>query len=277
MVVKWTPAQKQRLIELNVEENQQLKTFGNVAEREQEFKRLEKTAIKDLKEVWQEYRSSSRIPALNLLEQKLIAALTKLGFVQVSTPIIMSGTLLEKMTINSEHPLAKQVFWVDKNKCLRPMLAPNLYHLLKDLLRVWDKPIRIFEIGPCFRKESQGNHHLNEFTMLNLVEMGLDEEGRYERLQELAEVVMNTAEITEYELVSTESEVYGTTIDVEAGIELGSGAMGPHSLDYRWGITEPWVGIGFGLERLVMKKEGYQTIKKAGRSLTYLNGVRLNI
>ena len=26
-----------------------------------------------------------------------------------------------------------------------------------------------------------------------------------------------------------------------------------------------------------LKKEGYQTIKKAGRSLSYLNGVRLNI
>jgi len=42
--------------------------------------------------------------------------------------------MLEKMTITSEHPLSKQVFWLDYNKCLRPMLAPNLYYLLRDQL-----------------------------------------------------------------------------------------------------------------------------------------------
>jgi len=60
-------------------------------------------------------------------------------------------------------------------------------------------------------------------------------------------------------------------------IELGSAAMGPHPLDDAWGIVNPWVGLGLGLERLVMAKQGYQNIQRTGRSLIYLDGVRLNI
>jgi len=37
------------------------------------------------------------------------------------------------------------------------------------------------------------------------------------------------------------------------------------------------VGIGFGLERLVMVNKGYQNIQRVGRALMYFDGVRLNI
>lgn len=114
--------------------------------------------------------------------------------------------------------------------------------------------------------------------MLNLVEMGLPEERCSDRLRELAELVMDAAALDNYEYETEKSEVYGETIDLVSGdLELGSGAMGPHVLDRNWGITVPWVGIGFGLERLVMAKEGYKNVQKAGRSLAYLNGIRLNI
>ena len=277
MGVNFTVAQSQRLRELDVDPKVQNKTFETAEEREKEFKAIEAGAISGLKEKWIDYRYQTRIPDIGILEQKLVKALTGIGFVQVITPIIMNRTLLQKMTITSEHQLTKQIFWIDNNKCLRPMLAPHLYYILKDLLRLWEKPVRIFEVGPCFRKESSGSEHLDEFTMLNLVEFGLPEESRMERLHELAALVMTTAGINDYQLVSNESDVYGTTIDIEADMEMGSGAIGPHYLDQFWGITDTWVGIGFGLERLIMKKEGYQTIKKAGRSLSYLNGVRLNI
>jgi phenylalanyl-tRNA synthetase alpha chain len=182
------------------------------------------------------------------------------------------------MTIDEDHELFSQVFWLDDKKCLRPMLAPNLYYISKDLMRLWEKPVRIFELGSCFRKESQGNNHLNEFTMLNLVEWGLPEETRQERLAELATIVMQAAGIAEYHIEQTSSVVYGDTLDVMAGdIELGSGAMGPHFLDGKWGIASTWVGIGFGLERLVMVKEGGQNVRSTGKSLSYLDGVRLNI
>ena len=277
MGVNFTVAQSQRLRELDVDPKVQNKTFETAEEREKEFKAIEAVAISGLKEKWIDYRYQTRMPDISILEQKLVKALTGIGFVQVITPIIMNRTLLQKMTITSEHQLTKQIFWIDNNKCLRPMLAPHLYYILKDLLRLWEKPVRIFEVGPCFRKESSGSEHLDEFTMLNLVEFGLPEESRMERLHELAALVMTTAGINDYQLVSNESDVYGTTIDIVADMEMGSGAIGPHYLDQFWGITDTWVGIGFGLERLIMKKEGYQTIKKAGRSLSYLNGVRLNI
>jgi phenylalanyl-tRNA synthetase alpha chain len=113
--------------------------------------------------------------------------------------------------------------------------------------------------------------------MLNLVELGLPQEKRFERLKELVSLLMGAVGINKYQLVSKPSEVYGETIDIMTGIELCSAAMGPHSLDAAWDIIDSWVGLGFGLERLVMEKKGYKNIQRAGRSLMYLDGVRLNI
>ena len=53
--------------------------------------------------------------------------------------------------------------------------------------------------------------------------------------------------------------------------------MGPHALDRPWRITDAWVGIGFGLERLIMAAEGSESLARLGRSLSYLDGIRLNI
>jgi phenylalanyl-tRNA synthetase alpha chain len=162
------------------------------------------------------------------------------------------------------------------------MLAPNLYYLLVDLLRTWDHPVRIFEIGSCFRRDSQGARHSEEFTMLNLVEAGLPAETCRGRLEELAALVMDAAGIRDWRLETEDSAVYGQTLDivVDSGgeaLELGSAAMGPHPLDRPWKITDPWVGIGFGMERLVMAAEGGINLARWGRSLVYLDGRRLNI
>jgi phenylalanyl-tRNA synthetase alpha chain len=113
--------------------------------------------------------------------------------------------------------------------------------------------------------------------MLNLVEMGLQEGDRQRRLEELVGLVMEASGIESYELIVKPSEVYGDTIDVMSGVEVGSAAMGPHRLDAYWGIFDPWVGVGFGLERLTMVKEGFQNIQRVSRSIEYLDGVRLNI
>lgn len=76
--------------------------------------------------------------------------------------------------------------------------------------------------------------------MLNLVEWGLPAEKRHERLAELAKIVMQAADISQYRLEQTSSVVYGDTIDVMyGGIELGSGVMGPHFLDGNWGMSGP--------------------------------------
>jgi phenylalanyl-tRNA synthetase alpha chain len=160
------------------------------------------------------------------------------------------------------------------------MLAAHLYCLLQKLLRVWDKPVKIFEIGPCFRKESGGSQHAKEFTMLNLVEAGLPIDRREARMRELALLVAESAGIKDWYLETTHSEVYGHTIDILCGpqkIEVGSGAMGPHVLDSAWRVSDAWVGIGFGLERLIMAAAGDDSLRRWGRSLSYLDGIRLNI
>jgi len=274
---KLTETQRQRLRELGADMDLEQTVFGSIDERDCSFRAMEQEMARKEKNHLDWLLVNNLRPAICRIEDILVNKLNGEGFVQVFTPVIISRGFLNKMSIPKDHLLAQQVFWIDKNKCLRPMLAPNLYYLLKQLVRLWKKPVRIFEVGPCFRKDTKGSQHLNEFTMLNLVELGTPMDKRHERIEELAGILMEAAGIKNYELVSNTSEIYGQTIDVVTGIELCSAAMGPHPLDAAWGIIDPWVGLGFGLERIVMEIMGYQNIQRAGRSLIYLDGARLNI
>lgn len=280
MAITWSEIQCRRLQELNAEESELTRDFESVTARNKTYQTLEKKLVNRERQRLKAFREIHRRPRLITLEHRLAEVLVENDFAQVTTPIIMSKGLLARMAIDDKHPLASQVYWIGRHQCLRPMLAPHLYFVLKDLLRLWEKPVRIFEVGPCFRKETQGSQHSSEFTMLNLVEMGLPEESRQERIRELAALVMEAAGIKEYVLKTEKSEVYGETLDVvsaKGDIELGSGAMGPHPLDRPWKITDTWVGIGFGLERLLMVAENERSLGKMGRSLTYLDGIRLNL
>jgi phenylalanyl-tRNA synthetase alpha chain len=279
-MVCWSETQARRLLELDADETELNTQFESAVQRDKKFQELESRLVQQQRQHLKELREIHLRPSLCRLESALTEALILKGFVQVVTPTIMSRGLLEKMSIGADHPLTTQIFWLDKDRCLRPMLAPHLYFVLKDLLRLWESPVRIFEVGSCFRKESQGAQHSNEFTMLNLAEMGLAEESRQTRIEELAALIVETAGIDEYRLESQKSVVYGETIDIVAGdpgIEVGSAAKGPHELDKAWRISVPWVGIGFGLERLLMIANGGRSLGRMARSLTYLDGVRLNI
>jgi len=278
--ITWTETQARRLKELDASESELNNQFESIAAREQVYQRLEKQLAKNHRLRLKEFREIRFRPGLCRLESTLVEVLIKHGFVQVSTPIIMSKGLLARMSIDGDHPLNSQIYWLDGSKCLRPMLAPHLYYVLKDLLRLWEKPVRIFEVGPCFRKESRGSWHSSEFTMLNLVEMGLPVENRDNRIRELGALVAKAAGVDDFSFESVNSEVYGETIDIVAGedrVEVGSSASGPHPLDRPWKIVETWVGIGFGLERLLMVAENTRNLAKMGRSLAYLDGIRLNI
>jgi len=277
VTIPCSPVQKQRLREVGVGPELMDRAFQDARERDGAFRQVEKAAIRKSRERIEALQRNRFRPVLCELEDCLVETLTKEGFVQVATPLIIARQMLANMSITSDHPLSKQVFWVSENRCLRPMLAPSLYSLLKRLIRLWKKPIRIFEVGPCFRKESRGGQHSNEFTMLNVVELGLPEEERKHRLEDLIALIMRASGITTYRLSTKRSEVYGDTLDVVSGVEVGSAAMGPHKLDAHWGIFDPWVGVGFGLERLVMVREGFRNIQRVSRSLEYLDGVRLNI
>jgi phenylalanyl-tRNA synthetase alpha chain len=278
--ISWTHTQLLRLKELEADEKDLSRGFEGDTIRDRAFQILEKDLVCSARQKLDQFRSGPRRPRLCRLENRLVKVLTDHGFVQVTTPTIMSKGLLAKMSIDDHHPLASQLFWLGKDRCLRPMLAPHLYYVLKDLLRLWEKPVRIFEIGACFRKESQGAQHASEFTMLNLVEMGLDPGLRKKRLDEMAAMVTAAAGIDHYTFESIDSAVYGQTLDIVAGennLEIGSSAMGPHALDRAWQITDAWVGAGFGLERMLMVAENINSMGRAGRSLGYLDGIRLNV
>ncbi|MDA8213426.1 MAG: pyrrolysine--tRNA(Pyl) ligase large subunit [Clostridia bacterium] len=277
MAVQFTTTQKQRLIELDAPADKLAACFGSQEERNQGFATLQDELITKNKALLQSLRDGLGRPLLRQMETQLALALVEAGFVEVVTPATLAKEALYRMGIDETHPLWKQIFWLEDGRCLRPMLAPNLYALLSRLGKLWPAPIRIFEVGSCYRKESKGSCHLSEFTMLNLVELGL-ENSPEQRLQELIALVMAKVGL-EYQLVSEESEVYGQTVDVliAGDLEAASGTWGPHPLDEKWGITESWVGVGFGLERLTMVKGGFGQIRRVGRSLIYLDGARLNL
>ena len=276
--IRLTTTQSQRLRELGADPLVLDELFADAPARDVAFKRLEGELVKDGRRRLRELRSGRRAPQLVELEHVLSDALTAAGFVRVVTPLIIASDALRKMGIEHGHQLREQVFWLDDGRCLRPMLAPNLYTLLRRLDRHWSKPFGIFEIGPCFRRDSKGASHLNEFTMLNLVELGGPADEGRARLVELASLVMGASGVAHFELERTESEVYGEMVDVLVnGAEVCSAGLGPHPLDGNWGIIDPWVGLGFGLERLLMVREGHANIERAGRSLAYVDGVRLNL
>jgi len=276
----WTITQEQRLKELGVNLTEMPGYFSNTSERNKLFQQIEKGQVKKEKEQLTAFLEKGTRVSLENLAEKLTELLCARGFTRVTTPILISRSSLAKMTVDDDHPLNRQVYWISKNQCLRPMLAPNLYSLMSDFSRLRHRPIRFFEIGSCFRKESDGAKHNSEFTMLNLVEMGTPEGERLERLKELASLVAETSGLTDYRYESEESKVYGTTLDVVTGpenIEVASGAMGPHPLDIAWGMTDTWVGLGFGLERLLMTAAGESSIGRWGKNLSYLNGIHLSL
>ena len=158
-MISWTQTQTQRLNALNAPDSALKKTFDDKPARENAYQALEKSLVMTQRRQLAEFQTTHGRPELCRLENKLAEMLTQAGFAQVTTPIIMSRGLLNKMSIDAKHPLNSQIFWLQDDKCLRPMLAPHLYYLLVDLLRVWERPVRIFEIGPCFRKESKGAKH----------------------------------------------------------------------------------------------------------------------
>lgn len=279
-MVQFTEEQVRRLNELGAETALLEQEFQDNQSRNTFFQKKEQELVTIQHKRLDELYENERRPFILSLEEKIAAALRAEGFLQVHTPIIMTKKRLEKMGVFKGSIMEKQVFWIDERRCLRPMLAPNLYEYMIELGRLRPRPIRFFEIGPCFRRETQGQKHANEFTMLNLVEMGVPKELTLrDQLLKWGKTVLDTAGIKGWKLASEDSTVYGETDDFvdENGMELGSSAIGPHPLDVEWGVTDNWVGIGFGMERLTMSATNENNLAKAGRSLSYINGIRLHL
>ena len=270
----FTDPQIQHLMEYG-DENYSDLDFQDAAERDRQFAKLmSKTEVANDAAIADMIASPTRHD-LSELECRIRDALVAHGFIEVRTPTIISTQQLAKMTITPEHDLYKQVFFIDDKRALRPMLAPNLYVVMRRLRDHTDGPVKIFEIGQCFRKESKSYRHLEEFTMMNLVDMGPDGDPT-ERLKEYIAIVMEAAGL-DYTLSREESDVYVETLDVEVnGTEVASGAVGPHILDPAHDVHEPWAGVGFGLERLLMLRNGKSSVRKTGKSNTYLNGCKLD-
>lgn len=276
----YSEEQIRRLRELSADAVSLTQDFASNLDRNKAFQRFENELVTKQKQNLATFCEGARRPHILILEERLSSLLRTAGFIQVHTPLILAKNRLEKMGITPDSPLAEQVFWLDAKRCLRPMLAPHLYEYMLDLGKLLPRPLRLFEIGSCFRKETHGAKHANEFTMLNLVEMGnAPDVDLQARLKELGSMVLEEAGIQSWQMQTENSVVYGDANDFNDtnGMELASSAIGPLPMDSVWGVTENWVGIGFGLERLVMSALGYDNLAKAERSIAYLDGIRLHL
>jgi phenylalanyl-tRNA synthetase alpha chain len=113
--------------------------------------------------------------------------------------------------------------------------------------------------------------------MFNIVELAPPTDAS-KRLNELITTLLKNIGIRKYMLKQEKSEVYGSTIDILIdGVEVATAVAGPNALDRNWNITEPWAGVGFGVERLAMATRKFNSVARVGRSLVYLNGARLDI
>ncbi|MCH4184684.1 MAG: pyrrolysine--tRNA(Pyl) ligase large subunit [Eggerthellaceae bacterium] len=275
----FTDTQMYRLAELGQHMSDIPHTFADEHERNCSFQNVEHAAIAQNRENLRTSVCTTREPALCRLQRSLAARLHSEGFAEVVTPTIITASQLDKMSVTKDKPLRKQVFWVDSTHCLRPMLAPGLYVVSRKMMGSLSLPLRTFEIGSCFRKESEGSTHLQEFTMVDLVEWGTPVEERDDRLREFMAMITDEVGLPGWKGADDESVVYGHGIDTvdEKGLELASSSMGPHPLDAAWGIDCTWVGIGFGLERLLQSREHTDNIHRFARSTTYYDGASLNI
>lgn len=269
-----TDPQIQHLMEYGDEDCSGL-DFPDAAERDRQFAKMMSKAEAANERGVRDLIANPRRHDLSSLECRIADALTARGFLEVRTPTFVTTQQLAKMTITPDHPLYRQVFFIDDRRALRPMLAPNLYVVMRRLRDHTDGPVRIFEIGQCYRKESKSSSHLEEFTMMNLVELG-PEGDPVDSLKTYIGDVMGAAGL-EYTLSREESDVYVETLDVEVdGTEVASGAVGPHRLDAAHDIHEAWAGVGFGLERLLMLSNGRSSVRKTGKSNTYLDGYKID-
>lgn len=267
---EFTPLQKTRILSL-LGPGEMI----SFSKEKRSFAELESTLLTQRKKDIREIYENSRENMLGKLERTITEFFVDMGFLEVKSPILIPFEYMERMGVGEDKKLSEQIFRVDDNMCLRPMLAPGLYNHLRKFDNVLPDPVRIFEIGPCYRKESDGNSHLEEFTMLNFCQMGSN--CTREELEYLIKELLDFLGI-EFEIVADSCMVYGDTIDVmHKNMELSSAVVGPIPMDMDWGINKPWIGAGFGLERLLKAKHDFKNIKRAARTESYYNGVSINL
>lgn len=275
-MLEFTDQQKAKLRLFGVEGEILKMKFRSAEDRELCFKKILKDRLAQIKSSIIEKSKQGR-NLLRELEDNIRSLLIELGFIEVATPTIIPQDFILKMGISRENPLWKQIIWIsDGKKCLRPMLAPNLYIIMRKLRKMIGVA-KIFEIGPCFRKE-RGRFHLTEFTMCNAViypASGSYEDRRNELLS-LIDKLATSLGLTNYEIVEDTSSIYGKTIDIlYDGVEIGSAVVGPVDIDANWKIDKPWIGVGIGLERILMVKHKSKRISPFSKSLEYFMGLYL--
>ncbi|MCP4454057.1 MAG: pyrrolysine--tRNA(Pyl) ligase large subunit, partial [Planctomycetes bacterium] len=114
----WTDIQSKRLKELNVGADAMASAFESHDARNHAYQTTEKQLLKREKARLNEFLTHQLQPELCKLECHLTRVLNQQGFSRVTTPTLISKTQLGKMSIDEQHPLFDQVFWINDKQCL---------------------------------------------------------------------------------------------------------------------------------------------------------------
>ena len=104
----FTVTQRERLTELNADQETLDKSFETAEERNTVFKELERALARESREKLKDLLDNRHVPAADVVAGKLQEWLLGDGYTKVTTPTIISKQMLEKMTIDEFHHLSEQ-------------------------------------------------------------------------------------------------------------------------------------------------------------------------
>lgn len=166
--------------------------------------------------------------------------------------------------VDKVFPEFKELRPQSSTKTLRSHMTASWYRTLAELQDRTDLPLKLFSIGPRFRREQrQDSHHLYESTSASIVIM--DEGYTLKEGEEFTRTVMRELGFGEprFKLKETTSNYYARGTDTEVMVDIEGreteianiGLYSKKSLD-NYGIKYPVFNLGFGVERLAMIKTG---------------------
>ena len=111
--ITWTETQARRLKELGVDPKNVPTDLPTPGERNKLFQEIEKKQVRNEKTKLKGFLTKGGKVLLECLTDDLTRELNQQGFTRVTTPILISKFALAKMTVDEDHPLSRQVYWID--------------------------------------------------------------------------------------------------------------------------------------------------------------------
>jgi len=185
------------------------------------------------------------------LINKMIDILESYGYEEMMIPVIQKSEIFSKKVGDENQNMMYNFKDAgDRNLCLAPEYTAVIQTLVKDRFK-FDKDVKLFYIGECFRGERPQSGRWRQFTQFG-VEILNPSKDYSDELLEIAKKMI--------ELVTTNYEV---NLDVTRGLdyykegkgfEIACPALGAAKQICGGGAYDGGIGMGLGVDRILMCK-----------------------